>query len=769
MSAFSSHRLTRVNSPSPAAAIAKYFRSALNALPILLVALAAQLPVHAQDNPSSASSSVEHVPFRAMPAFTNTPAASEGAVQDSSFPSANPATSIVGADSDNTNPTAWWVYAGQTPSQVSTLLTNLNARIIDLQVDSAAPTFTVTLVSNTGAYAKSWWWYYNATTAQISSLLSTNNARLISVKGYLVSGQVRFAAVMISNTGADAKSWWWYVGQSVSGISTLVSNNNARLIAVDPYSDGSSTVYSAIMISNTGADSSAWWWYVNASVTTISNAISQNSARVFYLSAGSSGTFNAIMESCSGAGCPEWWWYVGQTGTGLLNIAGQNGARLVNVTTYPGCGSVCFAGPMINNSNAITTHVGNLLRNGGIGGTKGLYLKRVSGAVLANLEDGFVYEPASAIKVVENLYSLKQVQGGSIQLNSPITHYVNGPESCPNPPSVSGTERLDLAMREMMWHSDNARTAEILDHFGFGNINSYATSIGMSNTKFNSYPGCGSGTRNTFTLDDANALYEGVANQTLLPQRYRGIFYSSMAGRAQYESEGYDWTAVWSTDIPNIINQVAPAGSTAAQKTAYMNAMNVAYKAGSYVLCQSDCAHILEDVDIAGWFQIPVCSSSGTVTYAQYTWGIFFADVPDNSWFSGKTTVADTNFTSAKSELMREPIRAGMKSCAGKSFNVMTYSPASLVFPATTVGSVSGPMTITVTNNQPTTVSSVGVSLFGEFIQSSNCPTSLTTGQSCTITVKFKPAGTGERTGAVIVADGGVGHPHTIELTGTGK
>jgi Beta-lactamase enzyme family len=389
--------------------------------------------------------------------------------------------------------------------------------------------------------------------------------------------------------------------------------------------------------------------------------------------------------------------------------------------------------------------------------------------VLANLEDGFVYEPASAIKVVENLYALNQFKLGNIKLNSPITHYVNGPDSCPNPPSPSGTERLDLAMREMMWHSDNARTAEILDQFGFGNVNSYAASIGMTNTRFNSYPGCGSEPRNTFTLDDASTLYEGVANQTLVPQLYGGMFYSSMAGRAQYESEGYDWTAVWSTDIPNIINQVAPAGTTAAQKTAYMNAMNVAYKAGSYVLCQSDCAHILEDVDIAGWFQLPTCTASGAVTYSQYSWGIFFANVPDNSWFSGKTTVADSNFTAAKGELMREQIASGMKSCAGKSLNVMTYSPASLVFPATSVGSVSAPMTISVTNNQTTTVTGVAVARLGEFTQVNNCPASLTAGQSCTITVKFGPAGVGERTGAVVVTDSGVGHPQTIELTGTGK
>ena len=424
---------------------------------------------------------------------------------------------------------------------------------------------------------------------------------------------------------------------------------------------------------------------------------------------------------------------------------------------------------MINNCNAITTRVGNLIRNGGIAGTEGLYLKQVNGPVLANLEDSAVFEPASSIKVVANLYAMTQVEKGNVKLTAPITHYTNAAESCPNPPVVSGTESLGTAIREMMWHSDNARTREITDHFTDASINAYAQSIGMANTSINHYIGCGGPIPDTFTLDNAGLLYEGVANQTLLNARNRGIFYSNMAGRAQYESEGYDWTSVWSTDIPNIVNSVAPAGTTAVQKMAYLNAMNVAYKAGNYVLCSNtNCNDVVEDIAIAGWFQLPVCSASGT-TYSEYVWGIFFSNVPNNNWYNGKVTPADSDFNTAKSELLREQIQAGMATCAGKSLNVMTYSPADLVFTSTTVGATTAAKTVTVTNNQLSTVTGLSISIFGDFSETNNCGTSLASGKSCTVTVKFTPTASGERTGAVIVSDGGAGQPQTIQLTGTGS
>ncbi len=672
-------------------------------------------------------------------------------------------------DFDNNVPTAWWMYTGQTPAQVSAIVTNDQARIIDLEVDSVSPfTLTVTLVKNSGTYAKGWWWYYGMTIDQVSSTLTANKARLISLKAYdSGGGQIRYAVVMIPNAGVDAKGWWWYVGQSVSSLASLLQTNNARLISVDPYVSGGQTYYTAIMISNTGADKQAWWWYINASGNTLSNAVNQNHARIFYLTGNSDGTLNAIMEGCT-TNCSEWWYYYGSSAQGLLNAAVQNGARMVNFDSYPGCGGRCYAGAMINNSNAITTRVGNIIRNN-VGGTEGLYLKQVGGGVVASLEDATVFEPASTIKVIANLYSQRKIQLGQASESTPITHYLNGPGSCPNPPIVSGTETLSLAQREMMYHSDNTRTRQITDFFGDANINAYAASIGATNTTINHIIGCGGPTPDTLTLDDAGKIYEGVANQTLLSAKNRGIFYSNMAGRAQFESEGYDWTGLWSTDIPNIINQVAPAGYTAQQKSAYYNSMNLAYKAGNYLFCQNNsCTNVIEHISIAGWFQLPVCTTTGT-TFRGYVFGVMFTNEPDSGYFSGKVTAADANFTAAKAELLREQIKSGMTSCLGKSLNTLTWSPADLVFAKTTVAQTTAAQVVTLTNNQLTPATGLAVSVFGDFIMTHNCPATLAVGASCTINVKFRPSVTGERTGAVIIADAAAGEPQTIQLTGTGQ
>lgn len=567
-------------------------------------------------------------------------------------------------DDENSTPTAWWIYGGQSPTDVNNTLATLNARIVDIIVDSFSPSysFTVTYVQNTGSYAKTWWWYYGVDATAVSHLLTANNARPIALKAYDIGGgTIRFAVVMISNTGADAKAYWWYYGQSANDISNLVNANNARLTRIDQYTDNGQTVYAVVMISNTGTDARAWWWYVDVTPAQISGLVTANNARLLDLNSAGGGNFNAIMESCS-SGCPEWWWYYGETGSQILNLAQQNGARIVTADTYPGCGGSCFVAVMINNSNAITTRVGNILRANGIGGVQGLYLKPVSGSVLANLEDAHVYEPASSIKVVAHLYALTQIENGNDTLAEAITHYTNAATSCPDPATISGTEPLSTALQEMMWHSDNARTREITDFFGDSKINAFAKNIGMTNTSINHIIGCGGPTADTMTLDDAATLYEGVANRTLLNDTDSGTFYSLMAGKAEFAAEGYDFTHIWDTDVPNLINEEAPSGATTAQKQAYQYLMDLAYKAGGYVICQNaGCTSVLEHLSVSGWFKVPFCTT-GVITHNEYVFGIFLSAAPDLSWFSGKVTVADTNFGNAKGELLREQLHAGLAS-----------------------------------------------------------------------------------------------------------
>jgi hypothetical protein len=261
-------------------------------------------------------------------------------------------------DNENSTPTAWWIYTGQSFSDVQNTIKNLNTRIVDIDVNSSNPnSFTVTYVQNTGAYAKEWWWYVGIDAATLAKNLSNNNARLISLKAYDIGGgNIRFAVAMISNTGTDAKAWWYYYGKSPTDITNLTKANNARLTALQSYTSNGQTVYSCIMIANTGADAKGWWWYFNVSTQTISNAISSDNARVLDLTSAGNGNFNVVMESCS-SGCPAWWWYYGLDANSVVTTALDNGARVLTADTYQGCGgpNPCFAVAMISNTPADIT------------------------------------------------------------------------------------------------------------------------------------------------------------------------------------------------------------------------------------------------------------------------------------------------------------------------------------------------------------------------------------------------------------------------------
>lgn len=664
-----------------------------------------------------------------------------------------------GDDNENTTPTAWWIYTGQTPTDVANTLTNDNARIIDISVDSFAPyLFTVTYVQNTGVYAKAWWWYYGLDATSLSNVLSSNNARPISLKAYDIGGgQIRFAVAMISNTGADQKAYWYYYGQTISDIFNLASANNARPTTLQSYTTQGNTLYTVIMISNTGADANGWWLYYNVTGDQISSFLTADNARALYLNSAGNGLFNVIMESCAN-GCPEWWWYYGISGNDAVSFALQNGARIVSADDYPGCGSKCFVVTMLNNSNEITTRVGNILRANNPGGVQGLYLKQVGGPVLAALEDGVAYEPASSIKVLIHLYAMTQVQDGAVSLYQEIPHYTNGPDSCPDPPIVSGTEPLFIAMQEMMWHSDNARTRELTDYFGDSNINSFAASIGMSNTSINEIIGCIGVTPDSLTQDDAAVLYEGVAKQSLLDGVHRGYFYSLMAGKAQYEAEGYDWTALWDSDLPTIIQQEAPAGYTAAQELNFQNAMNLAYKAGGYTVCEPTCVY---DLSISGWFEVPSCNGT-TTSYNQYLFGVFIANAPNG-------TAAQNNFSNAAGELMREQVKAGLDACYKKPLDIVKVSPSPGKFGTVKLGKSSVPRTIKLYNLQKVPLAGIQIATTGDYSQTNTCGTTIAASSSCTVTLVFTPAATGLRYGALVVSDGASNTPQGTELIGTGK
>jgi hypothetical protein len=102
----------------------------------------------------------------------------------------------------------------------------------------------------------------------------------------------------------------------------------------------------------------------------------------------------------------------------------------------------------------------------------------------------------------------------------------------------------------------------------------------------------------------------------------------------------------------------------------------------------------------------------------------------------------------------------------------ISIAPSSLSFPATALGQSSTTQTITVTNTGGTTITFSGVSLGGanpgDFTIANSCFSLVTLSSQCTVTVTFKPVGTGARSAAVVFTDNAPGSPQSVTVTGTG-
>lgn len=547
------------------------------------------------------------------------------------------------AESLNTTPAGWWWYYGVTPAQLSSLVGSTGGRIVSLQVEQSSPLlFTAALVSNTGSYAKGFWWYYGVTASQLSSYLSTNNARLVSLDAYEVSGTTLFAAVMISNTGADAKGFWWYYGVTTSQIASLLSTNNARLVDFRSYVAGGVTRYAVVMIPNTSADAMAWWWYYGVTGSQVASLLQTNNAFLISIQpTDSSGSrFNVVMQQSAGV---LWWWYYGLTASELSDRISQNGARLFDVKSYISGGVRRFAAIMVNNENAATTRVGQILRNGTDGET-GLYLKQSGGGVQAGLQESRIFEPASSIKILIGLHAMRQVDLGAASLSQNVVVYAAPASgSCPTS-TIIGTESMGNAILKMLENSDNQRTRAMIDTFGFTEINQTAQDIGLSGTHLNHYPGCGGPPANQLTLADAGIIYEGIANGTLLSASSRSALYARMPAQAG------DFTGIQSA-VNSIVDAEAPAFALSSTEISqFKSRLATHYKAGGYTLCPSGAC--LEYRSVAGSADIPQCLR-GAVGDRNYVWSIFING-------ASSASAADSTFNAAKAEPLREPIRAAL-------------------------------------------------------------------------------------------------------------
>jgi hypothetical protein len=103
----------------------------------------------------------------------------------------------------------------------------------------------------------------------------------------------------------------------------------------------------------------------------------------------------------------------------------------------------------------------------------------------------------------------------------------------------------------------------------------------------------------------------------------------------------------------------------------------------------------------------------------------------------------------------------------------LTFSPASLTFATQSVGTVSAAQTVTMTNNQSTTVTLNGITASGDYTAvaggSTPCGGSIAAGKTCTFNVTFSPTLAGTIAGDVTVSSNAFGSAQVIAVTGKGQ
>lgn len=575
-------------------------------------------------------------------------------------------------------PTGWWSYTNVSEQFVTDRLNEHDARLTDIEVyDAAAGTYTVVMVSDTGAYAvPGWWWYPSLTFAEVGQKINQHTGRLIDIDPYVVNGQVRYAVVMVSNTGSAARAWWWSSGVTSTAVGDLLAANKPnvgdpvkRLIDLETHHVGGTKVYSAIYVANTGSDAKSWQWWLNQSAASVKQKVNDFGGRITNLERQADGTYNFIQVHNSGTDEKASWAHFGLTSLSqALDVAAQHGARVFDIDTYVVSGARRYDALMIDNASAETRRLADLIApaytdaDGLPTANFGFYLKRVGGSQSTGLRTGLQFEPASAIKAVHNLTTMRSVRNGE-SLNSSFTYYnypnspfnANTKDACPIPSDEVVANRvtstLDFGKDNMMSISDNRTTRGIVLRYGLAAVQGAANTAGMTSTTIGQDQiGCAflGGKRNFTTLVDMGRLYEGVEDGTLLGSgQFRTEFYQPM-------NNGVGGT------LAAIVTAEANAQGKGAVAAQFIALMRNHFKGGSYnvpcdqVGCSNGWIYIRTN---AGRMALPV-KSGGVVGERVFVYGAFV----DNQFVcSGcSTATLDNAVATINAELFRAEIRSAL-------------------------------------------------------------------------------------------------------------
>lgn len=607
------------------------------------------------------------------------------------------------SDHSINTPAAWWVQHNVTAEQVATQLQASNARLTQLEVSAmvnGAPRFTTRMVPNSGAYAApgGWWWYHGLTATGVTAALNANNARLIDLERYDIGGGIiRYAAVMVSNSGAAARGWTWLVGVSAAQLGAHLASTGHRIVDLDHFVQGSARRYTAVMVANTGADAKAWQYWFDQTPTQVASRVATFQGRIVKLDRQSNGRYNVVLVRNTGGDRSAWWYRHGfRSMTELTHFATQLAARPVDLVTYTTSqGERLFDAAFIDNANADTRRMrdefGKTFLDASGAPTRGIfqaYLKRAGGAVSVDLNARRRAETASALKALHLLHGMREVQAGRTTLDSDFTFYDYPSDTadklpkdkCPNPVDEIEENQFrwgwefGVGLRAMMVSSDNRTTRGVVLRYGMPAINQTAALAGLTSTTLRHDIGCGyldvaSGTidaaarRNETSAADLARIYEGVWTASLLNDGPNGARTTFLDAMTLNSAQGVD-----SSDslYAIILDEATKLGKQHLVQTFSRDVQRWA-KGGSYGTAMNVDASTrdLQRVVIraqAGILRLPVRLLGGLQSgHRTFVYGHLISDVPISCFNCDEETNYANAYRAAAPELFRTEIRRALQ------------------------------------------------------------------------------------------------------------
>ncbi|MCC5823669.1 MAG: serine hydrolase [Phycisphaerales bacterium] len=555
-------------------------------------------------------------------------------------------------------PTGWTWYFGVPQSTVSGLA-GQGQRVFNIE-RVGGNTYDAVAVSNSGPYAVSGSQIHFAQTlSNVADLVNNQNRRIIDLEIMDIGAGVEsFTLITVPNSGATAAGWGWQFRRSQQQIIDWVNNSNPpiRLIDLDSYIYNGVRVYSAVGVHNTGSNAMGWWYYFNRTPSQVTSLLQQNNARLVSISMNNNPSitdpnprFNVVMVANNPGGG---WWYFGLTPAQIEALYQQNGARLTCLTRYTDfAGQTRFAVAMVDNVNQETRRVRNMITSTIPSGTYGFRAKQVGGPVISSLHADFDFEPASMIKILHTSFAMRRVDIGLESLSDPVTlnTTTNSNTSCPFSTTVT-TPTLQTTIRETMRASSNHHTEALRQRYGTTVLNLYAGFQGLSNTELNHTLGCLCSSLpnfNRFSARDAVSLYELISDGTLMSESSKQTLYNLMLN---YSVHG-------NARLTNIINdEAASTNLTASEVASFRAAVRAAWKGGSYTCLPVNDPSRRWRTE-GGWARLPF--KAGAPNYTpfdrEYAVAIFLHDSASPQ--SVTNLIYDYTW-----ELLRVPIRQALQS-----------------------------------------------------------------------------------------------------------